>query len=251
MVFIAVWLCPEIQGSLIAHPVCCGIHQVRQNNVGNKEDLEPQSVCYRAIQRRKRRTYYSCNSKAILKAKVLPTMLPKPHKGSHSYGNDGAPKEEEALNRQRLRFVRLVSIHCCCLKVHGKYFVLGRYHHHRELLFVTQGEARGWVREGRSDLPPRGIGETSALMKLGNKPSKNTKDSPPAAPPALSSLTRPTHKEGISSGSLTPVLDVSHVHLGHAAPLAQRQSSGSPKQQARYPIAPRSADRKLHEQQMA
>lgn len=48
MVFIAVRLCPNeigFQGSLIADPVCRGIHKVRQNNVGNKENLDPQSVC--------------------------------------------------------------------------------------------------------------------------------------------------------------------------------------------------------------
>lgn len=75
---------------------------------------------------------------------------------------------------------------------------------------------------------------------------QNAKDKPTCHSPSFVQPNSTHTQGGISSGSLTPVLDVSHVHLAHAAPLAQRQSCGSPKQQARYPIAPRLTDRKLN-----
>lgn len=66
-------------------------------------------------------------------------------------------------------------------------------------------------------------------MKLGTKPCRNTKDKPTCHSP---SFVQPasTHTRGwISSGSLTPVLDVSHVHsrpCGAISRAAAAQSNG-------------------------
>lgn len=140
------------------------------------------------MQELKWRTYHSCNSKDILKAKVLATILPKSHKGSRSDANDGTPKEKEGLNRQCLRLVHLGSIDCCCLKVNGKCMVLRWYYHLLELWFVTH-KVRSKVGKGiggRNNLPlDRKIGGNLSCYEARDQaiqPSKNTKDNPPAVP---------------------------------------------------------------------
>jgi hypothetical protein len=148
--------------------------------------------------RSKRRTYYSCNSKNILKAEVLPTILPNPHEGSRSYANDGAPKEKEDLHRQHWRFVHFASIHCCCLKIHGKCLVLRRYCHHLQLLFVTHKVRSkvGSEMRRKQFATTQGNRGNLSFNEAQDQAIQKYKRQATCPPPALSSPPRPTHEEG-------------------------------------------------------